>query len=225
MNSTHWDKVYGAKAPEQVTWYQPHLELSLDMIEHATSGNREAAIIDVGGGESTLIDDLWAAGYRNLTLVDLSPTAVECVRRRHRAAGIDAKLISGNVTGISLPEHAIDVWHDRAVFHFLTSPEDRSAYLSQLKRALSLRGQLVIATFALDGPSRCSGLDVVRYSATSLGETLGPSFCLVEHSDELHRAPSGITQAYSYCRFVCTGPSSQELGEQARNYRPTYSLT
>lgn len=225
MDSTHWNAIYAAKTAEQVTWYQPHLALSLGMIERATSGDRDAAIIDVGGGESTLIDDLWAAGYRKLTLVDLSPTAVECVRHRHQAAGIEAKLISGDVTSISLPEHAIDVWHDRAVFHFLTSPDAQRAYLSQLERALSPRGQLVIATFALDGPSRCSGLDVVRYSANSLGETLGPSFRLVEHSDELHHTPSGITQAFNYCRFTFTGPSTQALGGEAGNHRSTSSMT
>ena len=195
---THWEKVYATKAPEAVSWYRAHLETSLALIERAAEA-RSVSIIDVGGGESTLVDDLLHRGYENLTLLDVSPTAIEVTRKR---LGSDAERVHwlvGDVGEMELERDAYDLWHDRAVFHFLTTPERRVAYVQQVARAVKPGGHVIISTFGPEGPTKCSGLEVMRYDAESLHGEFGGRFRLVESSKELHETPSGTTQQFLYC--------------------------
>ncbi|MCC6209076.1 MAG: class I SAM-dependent methyltransferase [Gammaproteobacteria bacterium] len=194
----HWDSIYRTKAPDAVTWYRPHLERSLELIKHAAP-NLSASIIDVGGVESTLVDDLLAQGYRNLSILDVSPTAIEVSRKRVGEFSRYVTWMVADITEAALPRHGYDVWHDRAVFHFLTKLEDREAYIRQVKQSIKPGGYVIVATFGLEGPTKCSGLDVVRYDADSLHDEFGPRFRLVEHTTELHRTPFGTTQQFLYC--------------------------
>ena len=194
----HWEKVYSSKAPDAVSWYRPHLETSLALIERAAPG-RNTAIIDVGGGESTLADDLSARGYRNLTVLDVSATAIEVTRARLGAAAEEVRWIVDDIIKVCLEPGAYEVWHDRAVFHFLTVPEHRVAYVQQVAAAVRPGGHVIISTFGPQGPTKCSGLDVVRYDAESLHAQFGARFSLVESSKELHQTPFGTTQQFLYC--------------------------
>jgi 2-polyprenyl-3-methyl-5-hydroxy-6-metoxy-1,4-benzoquinol methylase len=194
----HWEAIYGSKAPDSVSWYRPHLERSLEMIERA-AGGRSASIIDVGGGESTLVDDLLAAGYENLTVLDVSQTALDVAQKRIGKAAERVCWIAGDITRVELLTGAYDVWHDRAVFHFLTAPEDRAAYVRQVACAVKTGGHVIISTFGPEGPQHCSGLDVVRYDAESLHARFGARFRLIESSHELHETPAGKIQQFLYC--------------------------
>jgi SAM-dependent methyltransferase len=196
----HWEKVYQNTAPNAVSWYRPHLETSLELIRLAADGP-EATILDVGGGESTLVEDLIASGYRNLAVLDVSATALEVAKKRAGAGAGRIRWIEGDVTALKLPRHSIDVWHDRAVFHFLTEAKDREAYVQNLLYAVRPGEHVIIGIFGPDGPVRCSGLPVVRYDAGSLLRELGGSFVLVESREELHLTPRGITQQFVYCHF------------------------
>lgn len=193
----HWDKIYGAKT-DTLSWYRPHLETSLALIERA-AGGRSASIVDVGGGASTLVDDLLARGYRNLTVLDISPTALEVTKRRLGSAAEGVRWLLADVTQADLPEHCYDVWHDRAVFHFLTAAEDRVGYVQRVVRSVKPGGHVIVSTFGPEGPVKCSGLDVVRYDAQALHDQFGARFRLVEHNKELHRTPSGGIQQFLYC--------------------------
>jgi 2-polyprenyl-3-methyl-5-hydroxy-6-metoxy-1,4-benzoquinol methylase len=195
----HWERVYGAKQATQVSWYAPHLERSIALIRSAADASAE--IIDVGGGASTLVDDLLALGYTNVSVLDVSITALAVARERLGARAGMVKWIAGDVTSVHLPREAYDVWHDRAVFHFLTEPADRSAYVDLAAGSLTLGGHAILATFSLEGPTRCSGLDVVRYSAEDLSRELGPAFALKQETHESHRTPSGAEQKLIYCLF------------------------
>jgi len=195
---THWEKVYKTKAPDAVSWYRPHLETSLALIERTGAGT-SSAIIDVGAGESTLADDLLSRGYENITVLDISETAIDvCKNRMGTAAGRIHWLVA-DVTRTELDTHVYDVWHDRAVFHFLTEPEQRAAYVRNVARSVKRDGHIVVSTFGPEGPMKCSGLDVVRYNADSLHDQFGARFRLVESSEELHRTPFGTTQQFLYC--------------------------
>lgn len=195
---THWEKVYKTKAPESVSWYRPHLETSLGLIGRAAKA-RSAAIIDVGGGESTLIDDLLLGGYSNLTVLDISQTAIDVNRKRLGLAAAQVRWLVADITEIELPIGSYDLWHDRAVFHFLTAPEPRIAYVRQVARSVKPGGHVIVSTFGSQGPMRCSGLEVMRYDAESLHGEFGARFRLVESSKELHRTPVGTTQQFLYC--------------------------
>jgi len=194
----HWETVYGTRAPDQVSWFRPHLETSLALIERAT-GERSASIIDVGGGESTLVDDLLARGYRNVTILDVAPTAIEVTKKRLGAASSSVHWLLADITQAELPANAYDVWHDRAVFHFLTTPAQRLAYVRRAGAAVKPGGHVIVGTFGPEGPHKCSGLAVLRYDAQSLHGEFGPRFRLVESSTELHQTPSGATQQFLYC--------------------------
>jgi len=194
----HWEKVYTNKAPDAVSWYRRHLETSLALIERAVPA-REAAIIDVGGGESTLVDDLLLRGYKDLTVLDVSGTAIEVTKRRLGTAAGQVRWLIGDILEIGLETHAYDLWHDRAVFHFLTTPEQRVTYVRQVARTVRSGGHVIVSTFGPEGPVKCSGLDVVRYHAESLHGEFGGRFRLVESSEELHPTPSGTTQQFLYC--------------------------
>ena len=160
-----------------------------------------ASVIDVGGGQSTLARDLLAAGYRDVTVLDISEAALAGARTELGADADRIHWIAGDVTEAPLPAATYDIWHDRAVFHFLVSPSQREAYTRQAARALKTGGHLILSAFALNGPERCSGLDVVRYSAASLGAELGAGFRLVESVEERHRTPGGGEQPFVYCLF------------------------
>ena len=194
----HWEKIYTEKAPNAVSWYRPHLEKSLTLIEQVAP-ERSASIIDVGGGESTLVDDLLGHGYENITVLDISQTAVDANRRRLGAASDRVHWLVANITSVELDHSAYDVWHDRAVFHFLTSASDRFAYVHQVARSVRHGGFVIVSTFGPEGPTKCSGLDVVRYDAESLHKEFGVNFQLLGSSKEFHQTPFGTTQQFLYC--------------------------
>jgi SAM-dependent methyltransferase len=199
MNAqAHWERIYTEKAPNAFSWYRPHLEKSLRLIERAAP-ERSASIIDVGGGESTLVDDLLAGGYENITVLDISQTAVDANRRRLGKAAERVSWLVADITKVELDATAYDVWHDRAVFHFLTAPSDRVAYVGQAARAVRHGGHVIVSTFGPEGPQKCSGLDVVRYEAEALHREFGRHFRIVDSSEELHQTPFGTVQQFLYC--------------------------
>jgi 2-polyprenyl-3-methyl-5-hydroxy-6-metoxy-1,4-benzoquinol methylase len=199
MNTkTHWEKVYTNKPPEAVSWYRAHLETSLALIERA-SPSRSAVIIDVGGGESTLVDDLLRQGYKNTTVLDVSQTAIDIAKSRLGSAADQVRWIVADITEIELEPRAYDLWHDRAVFHFLKEPKQRTLYVRQVIRAVKPSGHVIVSTFGPEGPTKCSGLEVMRYDAESLHGEFGARFRLVESSKEQHHTPSGTTQQFLYC--------------------------
>jgi ubiquinone/menaquinone biosynthesis C-methylase UbiE len=194
----HWEHVYTSKAADNVSWFQKHADQSLALIQ-STGLSESAAVIDVGGGASVLVDDLLAAGFKDLTVLDISPAALEVAKQR---LGNDANSIHwmvGDITEIVLPENRFDIWHDRAVFHFLTEPAARQAYVEQVMRAVRPNGHVIIATFAEDGPEKCSGLPVMRYCPETLHAEFGKAFHLVKHSQEVHHTPFGTEQQFVYC--------------------------
>jgi len=198
--SDHWEQVYRTKGPDQVSWFQAEARLSRQLIE-AAAPDRSAAIIDIGAGASTLVDGLLHAGYRDLTVIDLSPAALELAQTRLGPLARSVTWHAADALDVPLAQHAFDVWHDRAVFHFLTAPADRARYVAQVRHAVRPGGLVIVATFAEDGPLRCSGLEVARYAPGALHAEFGDGFELVESHRELHTTPSGATQAFTYC--VC----------------------
>ncbi len=196
--SLHWEKVYQTKAPTDVSWYTPHLEQSLALIQKSASSNR-AAIIDVGGGESTLVDDLLVHGYNDITVLDISSAAIAVAKQRLSDQASCVNWVVADITQLDIPENRYDIWHDRAVFHFLTEDEQRKAYVSQVARAMRPGGSVIVATFGPEGPTTCSGLDIVRYDASALHDQFGPRFRLIESTIQLHETPFGTTQQFVYC--------------------------
>ncbi len=194
----HWESVYQTKAVDEVSWFRPHLEVSLGLIEQATT-DTGSAIIDVGGGEATLVDDLVARGYSDVTVLDISQAAIEVAKARMGSAATPVRWTTGDITAVELEAARYDVWHDRAVFHFLTSADDRAAYVRQVARSIKLGGHVIVATFGPDGPEKCSGLDVVRYDAENLHGEFGPKFRLLDSITELHETPWGTPQQFMYC--------------------------
>jgi SAM-dependent methyltransferase len=197
---SHWEQVYATKGPEEVSWFRPHLERSLELIERAAP-DRLSSILDVGAGQSTLVDDLLGLGYENITVLEISQAALDALKKRVGQSGASVRWICGDVTESVLPEASFDLWHDRAVFHFLTEAGSRRAYVERVKRALKPGGSLIVSTFGPSGPERCSGLAVVRYDAAALGGELGDRFRLVESSLDLHATPSGAVQQFLTCWY------------------------
>ena len=195
---THWETVYETKPADSVSWFQPHAEKSLEIIQ-ATGQNKHAALIDVGGGASTLVDDLLNLGYDNLSVLDLSAAALKVAQDRLGAKAATVNWLVGDITTVSLPANAYDIWHDRAVFHFLTEEADRRAYVAQVMRSVRPNGHIIIATFAEDGPEKCSGLPVMRYSPEALHHEFGSGFELVSKDKETHHTPFGTDQQFIYC--------------------------
>ena len=195
---SHWENVYRTKRPTEVSWYRPHLEVSLRLIEQAAP-RRDAQIIDVGGGESTLVDDLLARGYDNVEILDVSSVAISVAKARLGADASKVRWFCGDVTTMAFSRHRYDVWHDRAVFHFLTDATQRAAYVRQVAHAVKPGGHVIVATFGPEGPTKCSGLDVVRYDPDHLHSEFGAQFQLVEHLTELHQTPAGAIQQFVYC--------------------------
>lgn len=197
-SKAHWEEVYATKSPTAVSWFQPHAALSLQLVEQ-TGVPKDAGIIDVGGGASTLVDDLLDAGYSNLTVLDLSDAALAASRARLGSRADAVHWLVGDITQITLPEQAYAVWHDRAVFHFLTTEPQREAYVAAVMRAVKPGGHVIVATFAEDGPEKCSGLPVARYSAQGLHAQFGNPFTLLRQQREEHHTPFGTVQQFIYC--------------------------
>jgi len=195
---THWETVYRTKDVHEVSWFQSEARRSLDLITRV-SPDRSAPIIDVGAGASVLVDDLLAAGYLDVSVLDVSEAALEISRGRLGTDAAKVKWMRADVRRAQLDEGAYAVWHDRAVFHFLTDAADRAAYVEQVRRAVKPGGYVLVATFAEDGPEYCSGLPVVRYSAEGLHSEFGTDFQLVRSEHEDHRTPAGGEQSFLYC--------------------------
>ena len=194
----HWENVYTSKPSDAVSWFQPHADLSLGLIK-ATGARLDAGIIDVGGGASTLVDDLVTAGYRDLTVLDLSAAALNTARQRLGAREEMVRWIEADITQVDLPRKRYDIWHDRAVFHFLTTRQQRDAYVRNVFHAVKPGGHVIVATFAEDGPEQCSGLPVMRYRADDLHDEFGDAFILQKHQKESHQTPFGTVQQFVYC--------------------------
>ena len=193
----HWETVYRSKAAGDVSWFQPHAASSLRLI--GGCAGTDAHIIDVGGGASVLVDDLADAGYRNLSVLDLAESALAASRARLGARAQSVQWIAGDITRVELPAARYDVWHDRAVFHFLTDPADRAHYVEQVLRSVKPGGHVIIAAFGPGGPLQCSGLDVMRYAPDALHAEFGAPFRLLRHETEIHHTPSGQEQEFVYC--------------------------
>lgn len=195
---SHWERIYRTKAPTEVSWYQVEARLSLDLIR-GVAPDLEAPIIDVGGGASTLVDGLVDAGYRALTVLDLAPTAMLLAQQRLGERAGFVTWIVGDVLGAAFPPGRYAVWHDRAVFHFLTASSDRARYVAQVRHAVRRGGCVVVASFGPDGPTHCSGLEVTRYSSEAMHAEFGAGFRLLNSVQEDHRTPGGGTQSFVYC--------------------------
>ena len=196
----HWENVYKTKVSSNVSWYQPHLEKSLELILKSGIA-KDAAIIDVGGGASTLADDLLLRGFNNVSVLDLSAESLAVSKLRLGESVSKINWIVGDLLEARLPKNTIELWHDRAVFHFLTEAQDRKKYLEVLHQTLKPNGVFIIATFSLEGPERCSGLNVVRYDVAKLQVELGERLKLVDALSENHQTPFGTTQKFVYCFF------------------------
>jgi ubiquinone/menaquinone biosynthesis C-methylase UbiE len=191
----HWEHIYQTQLPTRVGWYQAHPAISLEFIRRANIQPTDH-IIDVGGGASTLVDDLLAAGFRSVTVLDVSAQALHFARQRLGPQADRVTWIEADITQATLPQHAYAIWHDRAVFHFLTQPGDRQRYIETMRQAVRVGGHVIIATFALDGPHQCSGLAVAQYSSASLHAELGQGFELVDSASEAHHTPWGAEQKF-----------------------------
>lgn len=199
----HWNRVYQTKGSQDVSWYQRRPDLSLELIA-ASIESKDAGIIDVGGGPSTLVDFLLDAGYTGLAVLDLSGVALSQSRSRLGARADSVEWFEADVTAFE-PPHRFGLWHDRAVFHFLTASEDRRGYVATLRRTLRPGGAVIISTFALDGPPKCSGLDVMRYDEQSVLAELGAEFRLREVRHETHVTPWQSEQRFICFRFQLRG--------------------
>jgi len=194
----HWEHIHQTKTPLQVSWYQEHSLQSFQLIAN-TGIDKAAQIIDVGGGISTLVDDLLANEYQNITVLDISASALDTAQQRLGESAKGITWLEADVTQTQLPYQFYDIWHDRAVFHFLTDPADRQRYVNTVKEAVKPGGHVIVATFANDGPEKCSGLPVVRYAPDSLHHEFGEGFELLNSTNELHHTPFGTEQKFIYC--------------------------
>jgi ubiquinone/menaquinone biosynthesis C-methylase UbiE len=193
----HWDRVYQAKRIDQVSWHRPHLEVSFALIKQIGVGP-DAPILDVGAGASTLVDDLLESGFRDVTLLDVSASALAVTRERLGGKTPYVSFIVGDVIGLELPAKRFLVWHDRAAFHFFVDLDARQRYVDQVRRSLAPGGHLIIAAFGPTGPERCSGLPTTRYDAATLQKTFGPEFRVIDSREERHITPAGVEQAFVY---------------------------
>lgn len=196
----HWEQVYHQKRPTEVSWYQAQPDASLHLITMAALAP-SCPLIDVGGGASTLVDYLLAHGFADITVLDIAEPALAVTRARLGAASAHVTWIAADVLDAQLPAAYYELWHDRAVFHFLTEPADQQRYLTVLRQALKPGGFALLATFAPDGPLRCSGLEVVRYNAEELARLLGSDFTLIHASHDEHQTPAGGRQSFTFALF------------------------
>jgi ubiquinone/menaquinone biosynthesis C-methylase UbiE len=199
----HWNQIYQTKGPQEVSWYQRHPDVSLALVA-ASGASKDGGVIDVGGGTSTLVDCLLDAGYTRVAVLDVSSAALAHARARLGRREPEVEWFDADVTTFA-PPRRFGLWHDRAVFHFLTEADDRRAYVAALRRTVSPGGSVVMATFAIDGPRTCSGLDVVRYDEQSIVAELGSEFRLQEARRETHTTPWQSEQRFVYFRFQWQG--------------------
>jgi SAM-dependent methyltransferase len=197
-NQAHWEDAYRSKG-DNVSWFQPLGSRSLEMIRSAAP-MRGSAIVDIGSGASRLADDLLAAGYSDLTLLDISELALARTRERLGEVADTVQWIAADITQWK-PVRTWDVWHDRAVFHFLTDSAAQDSYIAALKQGTKPGSRVILSTFALTGPEKCSGLPVQRYNADTLSARLGPEFVLYTKGTEQHRTPFNTTQNFIYAGF------------------------
>jgi len=201
MNSKdHWEHIYGTKDAAQVSWFKPHLDQSVELIT-GLALNKDAPIIDIGGGASTLVDDLLNSGFTDITVLDISEGALRVSKNRLADRSRLIQWVAADITQADLPGERFALWHDRAVFHFLTQPSDRKKYIRLLGSSLQPKGYAAVATFSLEGPPKCSGLEVVRYSPSSLHAELGKGFRLISSVTEDHSTPFETVQKFVYCLF------------------------
>ena len=196
----HWQSIYQEKSALDVSWYQKEPALSLELI-HSTQIASDEPIIDVGGGTSVLVDHLCKEGFTNLSVLDISKNALESAKKRLGDSAKSIEWFESDITQFNAP-HRFSLWHDRAVFHFLTDQSDRKSYIKALKHALRSGGHLIIATFAIDGPEKCSGLEIVQYDSEKLIAELGEDFELVEEKNEVHITPANKEQKFTYFHFI-----------------------
>jgi trans-aconitate methyltransferase len=200
----HWQKVYISKGEKEVSWFQENPAPSVDLIAKA-GASAASAVIDVGGGASRLVDALLENGFRAVTVLDLSEAALAAAKARLGRRADEVQWVVADVTAWDPQSAAYDLWHDRATFHFLTEERDRAAYVARLTRAVKPGGRAIIATFAPDGPERCSGLPVVRYDAQDLSRAIGRDFELTETLRHEHRTPWGAAQNFQFSMFRRAG--------------------
>ena len=201
-DKSHWENIYTSKPVQDVSWYRKHLNTSLDLIEKCAL-SRDAKVIDIGGGASTLADDLCERGYIHISVLDISKTALEKARQRLGAVADRVQWMEGDITRVQLPSEHFDLWHDRAVFHFLTDSVTQEAYVEAATNAVRSGGFIIIATFSPDGPAKCSGLPVQRYDAAALARKF-PQCVLLDERREDHKTPSGTSQSFTYVRLKKT---------------------
>lgn len=198
-HKAHWQNVYQQKQSTEVSWFQDKPAISMQLIA-GCAVDRAEAFIDVGGGASVLVDHLLADGFTNLSILDISAAALDVSRNRLGEAANKVSWLESDITEFDIPL-SFSVWHDRAVFHFLTETSDRESYVQALKRSLRVGGHLIIAAFAVGGPDQCSGLPTVQYDANKLSAELGPAFQLVEELTEEHTTPANRQQKFAYFHF------------------------
>lgn len=203
---SHWEGIYQENNPDEVSWFQPKLAISLELIK-SVEPRKDARIIDIGGGASTLMESLLADGYKNLSVLDISGNALAKIKERLKENASKIEWFETSILDFSNPGK-FDLWHDRAVFHFLVSGNDRATYLKNLTRSLKPNGHFIVATFAIDGPLKCSGLDVVRYDEASMKSEVGKGFELVKSCHELHKTPWNAEQKFTYFLFKRVTPSA-----------------
>jgi len=200
---SHWENVYQTKGRDEVSWFSEHLVTSLEIITK-TDVKNDAAIIDIGGGNSNLVDDLLEQGFIDVSVLDISPKAITDSKTRLGLKAEAVNWVVADITDVELPVDRFDLWHDRAGFHFLTDENDRRKYVELVMRSVKLGGHVIVASFSLDGPKKCSGLDVMQYSPETMHDEFGDCFQLIESVGETHNTPFGTTQdfVYCYCRKV-----------------------
>lgn len=197
---SHWQNIYQEKSPLDVSWYQKAPKLSLELI-HSTGVKKDEAIIDVGGGASVLVDFLCQEGYTAISVLDISENALASAKKRLDKLASRIEWFEADITEFT-PPHQFSLWHDRAVFHFLSEEEDRKKYINTLKKSLRPNGHLIIAAFAIGGPTQCSGLQIVQYDSPKLESELGDEFKLVEERNEIHITPDEKEQKFAFFRFI-----------------------
>lgn len=199
---THWEHIYQTRPSDEVSWFQPTPALSLELIEQCNL-TPEDSIVDVGGGASKLVDHLIEAGYQSITVLDIARAALEVARSRLGEAANLVDWLESDATDFQLA-HQVHLWHDRAVFHFLTQANDRHAYIANVKKTLLPGGHLIIAAFAPEGPKKCSNLDIVQYDSRKISVELGHAFELQQTRQETHKTPGGADQQFNYFLFRYT---------------------
>lgn len=199
----HWQNVYKTRPSDKLGWYKEHLQISINWIRELNL-SYEAPVIDVGGGASSLVDDLLISGYKSISVLDLSEEALSLAKKRLGTRADNVQWLLGDVTAFDFPSNYYELWHDRAVFHFLTTNEQQQKYRDNLIKSLKIGGHIIIGTFAPEAPLKCSGLPVERYNVEKLKDTFGKQFELKRHQKELHITPGGVEQMYLYCHFLKT---------------------